>query len=142
MRTKELMLYGDMEDGQILSGMTRLINEADGQEEIPEDKREEMRESLTKITSQLVELAVSHGFTGNLWQAYLTWLLVNDENAYSKECEVVGEIRAVSTRSHSMILRFSKRHLIMILSRFSLLWRKIRFPFFLILKEAQITEKS
>ncbi len=92
MRTKELMLYGDMEDGQILSGMARLINEADGQEEIPEDKREEMRESLTKITSQLVELAVSHGFTGNLWQAYLTWLLVNDENAYSKECEVVGEI--------------------------------------------------
>ncbi len=92
MRTKELMLYRNMEDGQILSEMTRLLNEADGQEEIPEDRREEMRDSLAKITNQLVELAVSHGFTGNLWQAYLTWLLVNDENAYSKECEIVGEI--------------------------------------------------
>ncbi len=92
MRTKELMLYRDMEDGQILSEMDRLINEVDGQEEIPEERREELRESLAKIANQLVELAVSHGFTGNLWQAYLTWILVDDENAYSKGCEVVGEI--------------------------------------------------
>ena len=29
---------------------------------------------------------------GNLWHTYLTFLLVNDENAYSTSCEIVGEI--------------------------------------------------
>ena len=35
---------------------------------------------------------MSHGFEGNLWHTYLTFLLVNDENAYSTSCEIVGEI--------------------------------------------------
>ncbi len=92
MRTDELMIYRNMEDGQILHEMDGLLEQAGDQTEIQEADRIPMRGSLAKIANQLLELAVSHGFTGNLWQAYLTWLLVNDENAYSKECEVIGEI--------------------------------------------------
>lgn len=39
-----------------------------------------------------MELSVSHGFEGNLWHTYLTFLLASDENAYSTSCEIVGEI--------------------------------------------------
>ena len=33
-----------------------------------------------------------HGLEGNLWHTYLTFLLVNDENAYSTACEIRGMI--------------------------------------------------
>ena len=39
-----------------------------------------------------MELSVSHGFEGNLWHTYLTFLLASDENAYSTSCGIVGEI--------------------------------------------------
>ena len=65
MRTNELMLYKNMEYGEILKDITFLID---------------------------LELSVSHGFEGNLWHTYLTFLLASDENAYSTSCEIVGEI--------------------------------------------------
>ncbi len=39
-----------------------------------------------------MELAVSHGFEGNLWHNFVTFLLVNNENAYSTACEIRGEV--------------------------------------------------
>lgn len=42
--------------------------------------------------NQLSELAVSHGFRGNLWHNFLAFLLVNNENAYSRACEIRGEV--------------------------------------------------
>ena len=40
----------------------------------------------------LLELAASHGFYGNLWHCYLTNLLVNNENSYSMACEIRGGV--------------------------------------------------
>ena len=37
-------------------------------------------------------MAGNHGFYGNLWHCYLTNLLVNNENSYSKACEIRGEV--------------------------------------------------
>lgn len=39
-----------------------------------------------------MELSEQHGLEGNLWHTYLTFLLVNDENAYSTACEIRGMI--------------------------------------------------
>lgn len=41
---------------------------------------------------ELIDLAGSHGFYGNLWHDYLTYLLVNNENAFSKACEIRGAV--------------------------------------------------
>ena len=41
---------------------------------------------------QLVEMAGAYGFAGNLWHDYLTYLLVNHENAFSTACEIVGPV--------------------------------------------------
>ncbi|MCI9390439.1 MAG: ATP-binding protein [Lachnospiraceae bacterium] len=40
----------------------------------------------------LVEMAGFYGFYGNLWHDYLTFLLVNKENAFSMACEIVGPV--------------------------------------------------
>jgi len=41
---------------------------------------------------QLLEISKSHGLEGNIWHAYVTFLLANDENAFSLACEKRGDI--------------------------------------------------
>lgn len=88
MRTNELMLYKHMEEGQILNDMTFLMdNYANNYYNL-----EDMKGLLFDVVNELLELAVSHGFEGNLWQDYLTFLLACHENAYSTSCEIVGSV--------------------------------------------------
>lgn len=88
MRTNELMLYKNMEHGEILRDMTFLIEN----QESEYYNKEDLRSLLFECVNRLLELSVSRGFEGNLWHTYLTFLLVNDENAYSTSCEIVGEV--------------------------------------------------
>ena len=88
MRTKELMLYKHMEHEELLRDMTFLMENCDSEYY----NKEDMTGLLFECVNELLELAAGYGFEGNLWHNYLTFLLVNDENAYSTECEIVGEI--------------------------------------------------
>lgn len=88
MRTKELMLYRHMEREELLRDMTFLMENC----ESDYYNKDDMTGLLFDCVNELLELAASYGFEGDLWQNYLTFLLVNDENAYSTECEIVGEI--------------------------------------------------
>lgn len=88
MRTNELMLYKNMDYGDILNDMTFLM-ENHGNEYY---NREDLRSLLFECVNRLLEFSVEHGFEGNLWHTYLTFLLVNDENAYSTSCEIVGPV--------------------------------------------------
>ena len=54
--------------------------------------KEDLRSLLFECVNRLLELSVSHGFEGNLWHTYLTYLLASDENAYSTSCEIVGPV--------------------------------------------------
>lgn len=42
---------------------------------------------LFKGASELIEFACRHDFTGNLWHGYLTYVLVNNENAFTLAAE-------------------------------------------------------
>lgn len=88
MRTNELMLYKNMDYGDILSDMTFLM------ENHRNDyyNKEDLRSLLFECVNRLLEFSAEHGFEGNLWHTYLTFLLVNDENAYSTSCEIVGPV--------------------------------------------------
>ncbi len=88
MRTEQLMLYRHMEHEEILQNMTFLMKNCQSDYY----NKEDMTGLLFECINQILELAASHGFEGNLWHNYLTFLLANDENAYSTECEIVGEI--------------------------------------------------
>lgn len=88
MRTNELMLYKNIEYGEILKDITFLIDNYESEFY----NKEDLRGLLFDCINELLELSVSHGFEGNLWHTYLTFLLASDENAYSTSCEIVGEI--------------------------------------------------
>lgn len=88
MRTNELMLYKNMEYGKILDDMTFLMENYDNEYYNAED----LKGLLYECVNEMLELSTSHGFEGNLWHAYLTFLLANDENAYSTSCEIVGAV--------------------------------------------------
>lgn len=86
-RIKNLILYREFEQGKILEDISWLIEHYNDAE-----NRDNVQSILYECFHRLIELSASHGFEGNLWQNYLTFLLVNHENAYSTSCEMKGEI--------------------------------------------------
>ncbi|MDR1800631.1 MAG: ATP-binding protein [Lachnospiraceae bacterium] len=53
--------------------------------------RKELKGRLFGAANQILEEGIKKGFSGNLWHAFLTDLLVNDENAHSLACEIGGD---------------------------------------------------
>ena len=82
---KELILYRDLENGQILLDMTWILEHLEKKEQISE-----VRDRFFSCKHDLVELAGNYGFENNLWHNYLTFLLVNNENIFSTACEIRG----------------------------------------------------
>ena len=88
MRTNELMLYKNMEYGEILKDITFLIDNYESEFY----NKEDLRGLLFDCINELLELSVSHGFEGNLWHCFLAFIMVNNENAYSTACEMKGAV--------------------------------------------------
>lgn len=84
MRIDELILYRHFKHGGILENLVKLAQDP---------AREGASELYYEAMHELIELAASHGYTGNLWHTYLTYLLANNENAYSMACEIKGGIK-------------------------------------------------
>lgn len=84
---RECILYRDFEQGELLEKMTMLM------EDISHPKILYGKDGeYFACIHQLVEMAGTYGFAGNLWHDYLTYLLVNHENAFSTACEIVGPV--------------------------------------------------
>lgn len=79
MRTDELILYRNFKYQDLFAAMERLL--------LGENKNDPARFSCA---NQLIELAVTYGFQGNLYHCFLAFCLANHENAYSTSCEIVG----------------------------------------------------
>ena len=84
---RECILYRDFEQGELLEKMTMLMVDISH----PKVLYGKGGEYFACI-HQLVEMAGTYGFAGNLWHDYLTYLLVNHENAFSTACEIVGPV--------------------------------------------------
>ena len=85
MREEELIVYKELEDGQILKDMVWLMERyrsGDGR----------AKPLFYECMHGLLERAATNGFHGNLWHCYLADLLVNNENSYSLACEIRGEV--------------------------------------------------
>ena len=85
MREEELIVYKELEDGQILKDMVWLMEHyrsGDGR----------AKPLFYECMHGLLERAATNGFHGNLWHCYLADLLVNNENSYSLACEIRGEV--------------------------------------------------
>lgn len=84
--TKNLILYKHFENEKLFYDFTWIMENYENDYY----NREDIEALLYECLQQLMELAASHGFEGNLWRAFLTFLLVNNENAYSCACEIRG----------------------------------------------------
>lgn len=84
---RECILYRDFEQGELLEQMTELMEDVNHPKVLYGKSG-----TYFSCIHQLVEMAGSYGFSGNLWHNYLTFLLVNKENAFSMACEIVGPV--------------------------------------------------
>ena len=89
MRENELLIYKNFgEDGQLLEDMAWLMEHYNDEYYNVDD----IKALLYECMHSLLEMAGDLGFYGNLWHCYLANLLVNNENSYSRSCEITGAI--------------------------------------------------
>ncbi|MGN1204905.1 MAG: ATP-binding protein [Lachnospiraceae bacterium] len=102
MREQELMVYRDFEDGKLLHDMAFLMSHYDDEFY----NREDLAALFYEAIHKLLDLAGNYGFHGNLWHCYLTNLLVNNENSYSKACEIRGKIEGTINQAvlHDIVI--------------------------------------
>ena len=102
MRKNELIVYKDFEDGSLLEDMAWLMENYKNDYYNEEDKRSLLYDCMHR----LLEMAGNHGFYGNLWHCYLTNLLVNNENSYSRSCEIRGRIEGTINQAvlHDIVI--------------------------------------
>ena len=94
MNLNSMILYRGMQEGNVLEDVSGLVEREDDvlHGVVSFIKGGENAESiLCTCIHNLVSYASKYGFEGNLWHAYLTWLLVNHENPYSMACEIGGD---------------------------------------------------
>ena len=68
----------------------------------------EARPDAYACASQLIDLAVTYGFRGNLWHCFLAFCMANNENAYSTSCEIIGPVGGSLSELHATILHRSE----------------------------------
>ncbi|MCI5713463.1 MAG: ATP-binding protein [Lachnospiraceae bacterium] len=86
-RAEDLILYKNFKNGKLFYDFSYILENCEKKEET-----EKLRKMFYECFHELVELAGSHGFSGNLWHNFLTFLLINNENAYSTACEKKGNV--------------------------------------------------
>ena len=85
--TNRLMLYKDFVYNDIFYGIANIISASlNGEDIISEDIVDRAYECVNK----LIEVTDTYGLEGNLYHSFLTFLLVNNENAFSISCEKIG----------------------------------------------------
>ena len=100
-RIEECILYRDFEEDEVLKVLPESLRRCRMRRLFP--TWNPVGKMFYDGLNRLVEMANRYGFSGNLWCNYLTYLLVNKENAFSTSCEIVGRWREASTRWRSMI---------------------------------------
>ncbi len=82
----KLIIYGSMPKDSILMELCDVTREfASG-----EYNKENLRTRVYAQIKRLLIVATDYGFDKNLWQNYLTFLLITDENPFSITCEKIG----------------------------------------------------
>ena len=60
------------------------------------EKSNELRTRVYQQVKRILKVATDYGFNENLWQSYLTFVLIMDENPFSLTCEKIGASEGAS----------------------------------------------
>ena len=98
-----LIVYRNLEDSEILKMFVDVYNKT---EYISAPVKGSEFAMVHSMIGKLIDLAAKYGFSGNLWHNYLTLLLVNNENAFSKACELrsVGDCSLKRLAIHDFMI--------------------------------------
>ena len=95
-KKEQLIVYRDFGEDRLLEKMEQVMLYYDMVgEELPDDlwwESGSAKGDYCECIHELIDLTGNYGFRGNLWHAYLTHHLVNNENAFSKACEIRGAV--------------------------------------------------
>ena len=87
----KLIMYGDMPHDSILMELADICGELErGCDWI------KLKTRVYRQVKRILMVATDYGFDENLWQNYLTFVLMMDENPFSLTCEKVGASAAAS----------------------------------------------
>ena len=84
--TSELLLFSGLGENAILTNISAVFRDF---HENNADKPTLIRRIYAEV-KRLLDLATTYGFDKNLWQNYLTFLLITNENSFSLTAERVG----------------------------------------------------
>lgn len=82
----KFIIYRSLPDDGILSGMSELCALA----ETKTPNTDKLTDMALKQINKLLDIATDYGFNGNLWQNYLTFMLITNENPFSLTSEKIG----------------------------------------------------
>ena len=89
--TAKLLLYSNLGEDAILTRLAGIFYDWDNTPD--EEKGSKTPALISRIyreVKRLLDLATVYGFNHNLWQNYLTFLLMTNENSFTLTCERVG----------------------------------------------------
>ena len=81
-----LLLFSDLGDDEILVRLAEIFRDW----KRGNVDRDELVARIYAQIKRLLDLSTVCGFDENLWQCYLTWLLMTNENSFTQTCERVG----------------------------------------------------
>lgn len=81
-----LVLYRDLGDDSILYQMAHIFEDF----ALERASNETIVSRIYQQIKRLLDVATSYGFNRNLWQDYLAFLLITNENSFTITCEKVG----------------------------------------------------
>ncbi len=87
-----LIMYGDMPKDSILMQLADIC----AQLEAGTTERTVLRTRVFQQVKRILMTATDYGFNENLWQNYLTFVLIMDENPFSLTCEKIGASEGAS----------------------------------------------
>ncbi len=86
--TARLLIYNNVQEDSILMQLSNTIKKYDAKQL----DKQAAKEKVFEIMHNLLEIATTYGFNHNLWQNYLTYLLITTETPFSITCEKNGAI--------------------------------------------------
>lgn len=81
-----LVLYGDLDEDSILYRLADIFHDRD--DGCVGDA--ELISRIYKQIKRLLDIATCYGFNRNLWQDYLAFILITNENSFTLTCEKTG----------------------------------------------------
>ena len=82
----KLLIYGSIPEDSILSRVAAICRDA-REDRAPAD---ELVTRSYREVKRILEISTDYGFDRNLWQNYLTFLIITDENPFALTCEKEG----------------------------------------------------